>query len=106
MVQVILFGINKHADCFKSLFSELEHYQLYNLYSLNRIDRIAYVFGKLRAGKVRMSLRDVYIITKEKNMCAIEGMIKTILMSSKNKDMTSQLKFSHKDVVTALNGRL
>lgn len=90
-IQIVLFGIDKHSNCFMSLFSSLARYKLYNLHSLKHIDRIMYVLKRLQSSKVRMSFRDVCIISKEKNMCAIEGMIKTILMWVKKSGMKTQM---------------
>lgn len=104
--QIILLGIDKHGDCFMGLFSTLERYELYHLHSLKRIDRARYVLKKLQSSKIQLPFKDVCIISKEKNMCAIEGMIKTILMWETEYSMNSKMKLTHNDVLTALNGRL
>lgn len=104
--QIILLGIDKHSDCFVSLFTSLESYQVYNLHSLKRIERVMYILKRLRSSKIQLPFKDVCIISKEKNMCAIEGMIKTILVWGTKRSMNSKMKLTHNDVLTALNGRL
>lgn len=61
---------------------------------------------RLQSSEIQMPVIDACIISKEKNMCVIEGMVKTILMWVTKHGMDSKMKLTHNDVLTALNGRL